>query len=38
VPDRLVHDVFEGIPEWHGVEAFKFLEQWIGPGAAVERR
>jgi len=30
--DRLVHDVFEGVHEWHGVEAFAFLEQWIGPG------
>jgi dienelactone hydrolase len=31
-PDRLVHDVFEGVHEWHGVEAFSFLERWIGPG------
>jgi len=31
-PDRLVHDVFEGVHEWHGVEAFRFFEQWIGPG------
>jgi len=30
--DRLVHDVFEGVHEWHGVEAFPFLERWIGPG------
>jgi dienelactone hydrolase len=37
-PDRLVHDVFEGVHEWHGVEAFGFLEQWIGPGATLERR
>ncbi|HXQ90254.1 MAG TPA: alpha/beta hydrolase family protein [Acidimicrobiales bacterium] len=38
VPERLVHDVFEGVHEWHGVEAFAFLERWIGPGdAAVSR-
>ena len=24
--DRLVHDVFEGVHEWHGVEAFPFLD------------
>ncbi len=30
--DRLVHDVFEGVHEWHGVEAFPFFEQWLGPG------
>jgi dienelactone hydrolase len=30
--DRLVHDVFEGVHEWHGVEAFPFFERWIGPG------
>ena len=36
--DALVHDVFEGIHEWHGVEAFAFLEQWIGPGDAVGSR
>ncbi len=30
--DRLVHDVFEGVHEWHGVEAFGFLGRWIGPG------
>ncbi len=31
-PDRLVHDVFEGVHEWHGVEAFSFFERWLGPG------
>jgi dienelactone hydrolase len=36
--DRLVHDVFEGIHEWHGVEAFSFLDHWIGPGDAVGSR
>jgi dienelactone hydrolase len=36
--DRLVHDVFEGIHEWHGVEAYPFLERWIGPGDPVESR
>ncbi len=36
--DRLVHDVFEGVHEWHGVEAFQFLERWIGPGDPVEGR
>ncbi len=36
--DRLVHDVFEGIHEWHGVEAFRFLDHWIGPGDAVGSR
>jgi len=36
--DRLVHDVFEGVHEWHGVEAFPFLERWIGPGDPVEGR
>jgi len=29
--DRLVHDVFEGGHEWHGVEAYPFLERWLGP-------
>ena len=33
--DRLVHDVFEGIHEFHGVEAFGFLDHWMGPGDAV---
>jgi dienelactone hydrolase len=36
--DRLVHDAFEGIHEWHGVEAYPFLERWIGPGDPVESR
>jgi dienelactone hydrolase len=36
--DRLVHDVFEGIHEWHGVEAYRFLERWIGPGDPAESR
>ena len=27
--DRLVHDVFEGVHEWHGVEAYPFLERWL---------
>ena len=36
--DRLEHDVFEGIHEWHGVEAFPFLERWIGPGDPVGSR
>ncbi|HVA02530.1 MAG TPA: alpha/beta hydrolase family protein [Acidimicrobiales bacterium] len=36
--DRLVHDVFEGIHEFHGVEAFDFLDHWIGPGDAVGSR
>jgi len=29
--DRLVHDVFEGGHEWHGVVAYPFLERWLGP-------
>jgi dienelactone hydrolase len=37
-PECVVHDVFEGIHEWHGVEAFGFLEHWIGPGHAVGSR
>ncbi len=36
--DRLVHDVFEGIHEWHGVEAYRFLDRWIGPGDPAESR
>ena len=36
--DRLEHDVFEGIHQWHGVEAYPFLERWIGPGDAVGSR
>ena len=35
--DRLGHDVFEGVHEWHGVEAYPFLERWIGPGDAPAR-
>jgi dienelactone hydrolase len=32
-PDRLVHDVFEGGHQWHGVAAYPFLERWLrGPG------
>jgi dienelactone hydrolase len=38
VPDRLEHDVFAGGHEWHGAEAYPFLERWIGPGDAAERR
>jgi dienelactone hydrolase len=31
--DRLVHDVFEGGHQWHGVAAYPFLERWLqGPG------
>jgi dienelactone hydrolase len=30
--DRLVHDVFPGVHQWHGDEAYPFLERWIGPG------
>jgi dienelactone hydrolase len=33
-PDRLVHDVFAGGHEWHGVEAYPFLEQWLGDTGA----
>ena len=29
-PDTLVHDVFAGGHEWHGVEAYPFLERWLG--------
>jgi dienelactone hydrolase len=28
--DRIVHDVFDGGHQWHGVEAFAFLERWLG--------
>jgi len=28
-PERLVHDVFAGGHEWHGVEAYPFLERWL---------
>lgn len=27
--DRLVHDVFEGGHEWHGIEALPFLDRWL---------
>jgi dienelactone hydrolase len=27
--DRLVHDVFEGEHQWHGVEAVPFLNRWL---------
>ena len=31
-PDgALQHDVFEGGHKWHGVEAYPFLERWLGP-------
>jgi len=26
------------VHEWHGIEAFPFLEHWIGPGDAVGSR
>jgi hypothetical protein len=32
--DRLAHDVFTGIHEWHGVEAYPFLDRWVGPAVA----
>ncbi|HVA07908.1 MAG TPA: alpha/beta hydrolase family protein [Acidimicrobiales bacterium] len=28
--DRLVHDVFEGEHQWHGVEAIPFMNRWLG--------
>ena len=27
--DRLVHDVFEGGHQWHGVAAIPFLNRWL---------
>jgi len=27
--DHLVHDVFAGVHEWHGAEAYPFLERWL---------
>jgi len=36
--DRLVHDVFAGGHEWHGVEAYPFLDRWIGPVVPPRRR
>jgi dienelactone hydrolase len=31
--DRLEHDVFDGGHQWHGVRAYPFLEQHLGPSA-----
>jgi dienelactone hydrolase len=28
--DRIVHDLFLGGHQWHGVEAYPFLERWLG--------
>jgi dienelactone hydrolase len=28
--DRLQHDVFEGDHQWHGTQAYPFLDQWLG--------
>jgi dienelactone hydrolase len=28
--ERLVHDVFEGGHQWHGLEALPFLDRWLG--------
>jgi dienelactone hydrolase len=28
--DRLVHDVFDGEHEWHGIRAYPFLDQHLG--------
>jgi len=28
-PDHLEHDVFEGGHQWHGEEAYPFLERWL---------
>jgi dienelactone hydrolase len=30
--DRLVHDVFEGGHQWHGVRAYEFLDRWLSAG------
>jgi dienelactone hydrolase len=30
--DRIVHDMFDGGHQWHGVEAYPFLERWLGGG------
>ncbi len=27
--ERLVHDVFDGGHQWHGVEAYPFLDRWL---------
>jgi dienelactone hydrolase len=32
--DRLVHDVFEGGHQWHGVLALPFLDHWLEPRVA----
>jgi hypothetical protein len=29
VSDRLVHDIFDGAHQWHGVAAFEFLNHWL---------
>ena len=29
--DLLVHDVFDGGHQWHGVKAYEFLDRWLGP-------
>jgi dienelactone hydrolase len=34
VGDRLVHDIFDGEHQWHGLVAYPFLDQWLAPGAA----
>jgi len=34
-PDRLVHDVFGGGHQWHGIEAEPFLARWLGHDGAV---
>ena len=31
--DRLVHDVFEGGHQWHGVQALPVLDRWLGHDA-----
>jgi hypothetical protein len=32
--DHLVHDVFAGVHEWHGTEAYPFLERWLSAAQA----
>ena len=34
--DRLVHDVFDGDHQWHGVLAYPFLDRWLGHRPAAE--
>jgi dienelactone hydrolase len=29
VSDRLVHDIFDGVHQWHGVAALEFLNHWL---------